>query len=309
MKKAYVGVTDGDWVRHLAAAGADEVNFWRPGGDRAFRVLQVGEPFFFKLHAPDNRVVGGGIFSGFAALRVSEAWRIFGEANGAATFHEMRVRVARYRSEDLAPGDDPLIGCVFIRDARFFAPGEFAERPPDFAGSIVQGKSYSLDVPAYADYFALLLTRLAGGLPRLDVTWTRDGAILGDPRLTTPRLGQRSFQGVVLSAYQGRCAVTGDKIRPVLQAAHVRPVSQGGEHRLDNGILLRSDVHTLFDAGYLGVDTHHRLLVSPRLRDEFGNGEEFYTRAREPIAVPARRVDRPNREFLDWHRDEVFKAS
>lgn len=305
--KAYVGVTDGDWVRHLAAAGADEVNFWRPGGERAFRVLQIGEPLFFKLHAPDNRVVGGGFFSGFAALRVSEAWRYFGEANGAATLDEMRVRVARYRREHLASSDDPQIGCVFIRDACFFTPDEFADHPPDFAASIVQGKSYGL--AAYSDYFGPLLARLTGAAPRLDATWTREGAIFGDPRLMTPRLGQRSFQGVVLSAYQGRCAVTGDKIRPVLQAAHVRPVTQGGEHRLDNGILLRSDVHTLFDAGYLGVDTHHRLLVSPRLRDEFGNGEEFYSKAREPIAVPSRRVDRPNREFLEWHLDEIFKAS
>lgn len=123
--------------------------------------------------------------------------------------------------------------------------------------------------------------------------------------------GQRAFQGVVLSAYGYRCAVTGDKIRPVLQAAHIRPLPQGGEHRLDNGLLLRSDVHTLFDRGYLGVDPKLRLLVSPRLRREFGNGEEFYARALsgEPIATPNRRADRPNREFLEWHLDEVFLAS
>jgi len=48
-------------------ANADEVNFWRPAGDRAFCALSVGEPFFFKTHHPDNRVVGGGFFSGFAS--------------------------------------------------------------------------------------------------------------------------------------------------------------------------------------------------------------------------------------------------
>src|SRR5436309_7385599 len=81
------------------------------------------------------------------------------------------------------------------------------------------------------------------------------GPVYGDPRLVPQRLAQRAFQGVVLDAYRYRCAVTGDKIRPVLQAAHIRPLPQGGEHRLDNGLLLRSDVHTLFDRGYLGVDT------------------------------------------------------
>lgn len=65
----------------------------------------------------------------------------------------------------------------------------------------------------------------------------------------------------------------------------------------------------MFDRGYLGVDPRYRLQVSPRLRDEFGNGEQFYARAGEVIALPARRADRPQREFLQWHLDEVFKAS
>jgi len=43
--------------------------------------------------------------------------------------------------------------------------------------------------------------------------------------------------------------VNGDKIVPVLQAAHLRPVTLDGENRVDNGLLLRSDVHTLFDRG------------------------------------------------------------
>jgi putative restriction endonuclease len=91
--------------------------------------------------------------------------------------------------------------------------------------------------------------------------------------------------------------------------AHIVPVTAGGRNRLDNGLVLRADVHAMFDGGYLGVDTRYRLRVSPCLRDEFGNGEQFYARAGEAIAVPARRADRPQREFLEWHLDEVFKAS
>jgi hypothetical protein len=58
-----------------------------------------------------------------------------------------------------------------------------------------------------------------------------------------------------------------------------------------------------------GDDPKYRLVVSPRLREEFGNGEQFYTKAGEVIDLPARRADRPNCEFLEWHLDEVFKAS
>jgi putative restriction endonuclease len=89
-------------------------------------------------------------------------------------------------------------------------------------------------------------------------------------------------------------------------------VTNEGENRVDNGLLLRSDVHTLFDHGYLGVHpTKKTLLVSPRLRAEWGNGDEFYQRADsgEPISMPDRIADRPNTDFLTWHADTLFKAS
>jgi putative restriction endonuclease len=55
------------------AAGAARVNFWRASGGGRFGALSVGEPFFFKTHYPDNRVVGGGFCSDFAAMTASEA--------------------------------------------------------------------------------------------------------------------------------------------------------------------------------------------------------------------------------------------
>lgn len=310
--RAYVAVTDDNWYHFLAERPAiGEVNFWRPGGGREFRALAPGEPFFFKTHHPHDRVVGGGFYSGFAALRLSEAWDLYGAANGVGGLAEMRTRVARYRAGGLGAEEDPVIGCIFLRDTAFFPPDLLAFAPPDFARNVVQGKSYDLSSPAHAGYFRDLLERLLGVPVEIDLRqpWHLLGPVYGDPRLAPHRLGQLAFRGVVLQAYQARCAVTGDRIRPVLQAAHIRPLPAGGEHRLDNGLLLRSDVHTLFDRGYLGVDRHYRLLVSDRLRAEFGNGEEFYARRNQPIALPRHRADRPNPEFLEWHLAEVYHGS
>lgn len=134
------------------------------------------------------------------------------------------------------------------------------------------------------------------------------GPVFADPRLAPYRPGQRSFRAMVFGAYGRRCAVTGAKITPALKAAHIRPVRDHGENRLDNGLLLRSDVHTMYDQGYLGVDPRHDLHVSPRIRTEFQNGEEFYALHGRRIAVPARRVDRPSADFLTWHKDTVFNS-
>jgi putative restriction endonuclease len=242
-------------------------------------------------------------------MSLSRAWEMFGEANGAASLAEMRQLIATDRHEPIGPGEDPMIGCRFIRDVRFFP--EPVDAPPGWARSIVQGKSYNLADPAVTDYFAVLMMRLLGVEIELDlsVPWHREGPVFGNPKLAPYRLGQQSFRAVVQAAYHDRCAITGTKIAPVLQAAHIRPVTSGGEHRLDNGLLLRSDVHTLFDRGYLGVDPQHRLLVSPRLRADFGNGEQFYTQAGEVIALPDHRHDRPQREFLEWHTDSVFLSA
>jgi putative restriction endonuclease len=309
--RAYVGVTDDIWYAFLAARPQlTEVNFWQPSGAREFRVLAPGEPFFFKTHYPHNRVVGGGFFSDSARLRVSEAWEFFGAANGAASIEEIRARLGRYRRAPISVGEDPVIGCLFVRDVRFFPPGATVDAPPQFARNIVQGKSYDLAEPSTASYFADLLWLTLGTEVELDFSqpWHRPGPVFGDPRLAPYRLGQGSFKAVVLDAYQRRCAITGTHIPPVLQAAHIRPVTAGGEHRLDNGLLLRSDIHTLFDRGYLGIDPQFRLRVSPSLRADFSNGEQLYAQQGQVIELPERRADRPSPDFIEWHLDEVFKG-
>lgn len=80
--RAVIGVTDDHWAAYLRERPQiSEANFWLPSGRTAFRALSPGEPFLFKTHWPHNKVVGGGFFSGFAALTVREAWELFGEGN------------------------------------------------------------------------------------------------------------------------------------------------------------------------------------------------------------------------------------
>lgn len=96
-----------------------------------------------------------------------------------------------------------------------------------------------------------------------------------------------------------------EKALPVLQAAHIRPVTREGPHRVDDGLLLRSDIHTLFDQGYVTVTPAHRVLVSRRLKADFDNGEPYYPLSGQRIWLPDRVEDHPSREFLEWHADTV----
>lgn len=314
--RAYVGVTDWDWYEFLRASGVTEVNFWQPSGRRRFGAIPQGAPFLFKTHyAAGNRIVGGGFFSGWASLPMSRAWEFFGPGNGCTDLTQMRARIGHYRPRQDLTREDPEIGCIMLRDVRFFDPSDAPPAPPDWSGNIVQGRSYDLasDEGSYVEgVLAALLQTHSDRADHVEFPGAVAGNVFGEPSLSSVRLGQAAFKALVQEAYGRKCAVTGDRIVPVLQAAHIRPVTAAGEHRVDNGLLLRSDVHTLFDRGYLGVHPERKtLLVSPRLRRDWKNGEEFYARAAsgDPIELPARRVDHPNHEFLAWHADSIFLAS
>lgn len=75
----------------------------------------------------------------------------------------------------------------------------------------------------------------------------------------------------------------------------------------NTGLLLRSDMHTLYDRGYISVDDRYRLQVSPLLRAELGNGDARYARAGEQVGTPARRADMPGREFPQGLMETMFK--
>ena len=96
------------------------MNFWAPSAAN-FRALQPGEIFLFKLHAPRNVIVGGGIFAYANALPCSLAWEAFKEANGARSGREMRAGIARYRRTDPGDRSDFEVGCRILTQPFFFA--------------------------------------------------------------------------------------------------------------------------------------------------------------------------------------------
>lgn len=301
----YLALTDNDWFRFLRSRPElDEANFWQPGGGRHLRRLHPGAPFLFKLHAPEHFIAGGGRFvRSVKDIPIDLAWHTFGEKNGAATLADFRERVLSHRADR-----DPhaRIGCLIVSDLFFFADEEWIPAGRYWSMGTRQGHYLDLSEGAGAELWSEVQLRLAARIPVADEV-AEPAPMYGDPVLTRPRLGQGAFQLGVLDTYHRRCAVTGEKALPVLDAAHIRGVAEGGQHRLDNGLLLRSDVHRLFDAGYVTVTPEGRFRVSRRLKDEYDNGEPYFPFDGRDLWLPPNPRDRPGRELLEWHGDVVFR--
>ena len=306
----YLALTDNDWFRFLRnRPDLDEVNFWQPGGGRHLRQLQPGAPFLFKLHAPEHFIAGGGRFRrSVKNIPIDPAWEAFGEKNGAASLGELRARVLRHRGDRNPFGH---IGCLILSDLFFFRDEEWIPAGPFWSSGVRQGHYLDLSQGRGAELWQEVRLRLAARRTlALDEVAEEvpDAQMLGAPVLVRRRLGQEDFRFGVLDTYRRRCAVTGEKALPVLDAAHIRGVAEGGQHRLDNGLLLRSDVHRLFDAGYVTVTPEGRFRVSRRLKTEFDNGAPYVPFDGRELALPRDPRERPNREFLEWHGDVAFRG-
>jgi putative restriction endonuclease len=310
----FVGNTDFDWFAFLKARQPiDEVNFWQPSGGDAFRALEPGEPFLFRLKKPHYAIAGFGLFARHEIIPARLAWDAFGPLNGARDFDEMCRRIERYRRGQPA---DPLrqyrIGCLMISQPVFFEEDDWVREPAGFSRNIVRGAGLDLAEGDGQRIWEECLARVQArrvpmaAEPAAVLAEAAEGQRHGAPRLVLPRLGQGTFRVGVTQAYERACAVTHEHSLPVLEAAHIKPWGEDGPHRVSNGLLLRADVHRLFDAGYVTVTPDLHFEVSPRLREEFENGKVYYAAHGQVIAAPRSPADRPDPVCLKWHNENVF---
>ena len=123
--------------------------------------------------------------------------------------------------------------------------------------------------------------------------------------MVRPRLGQGGFRALVTDAYGRKCAITGERTLPALDAAHIWSYKEGGPHEPANGLLLRKDVHSLFDAGYITVADDLHVNVSSKIKEKFENGREYYAMHGRQISIPDRAEWCPDVEYLHRH-NEIF---
>jgi len=236
------------------------------------------------------------------------AWDTFGEANGVASLDLLRERLGVIREGARIEADPQgRIGCCLIAEAIFFPKGGWVRPPSDWRPRTQSGASFDLSEGEGLRVWQECLARAAElHLLAAPAVAQTDRARFGAPAFHRPRLGQGIFRVHVLDAYGRACSVTGEHSLPVLEAAHIRPYAQGGEHDVNNGLVLRSDLHRLFDRGYVTVDEAERLVVGKRLKEDFDNGRSYYALHGKELGLPSDQPLRPSGEALAWHREHVY---
>jgi putative restriction endonuclease len=305
--KLYIAITDSEWFNYLSALCPDEVNFWQPSGSGSFHALAPGEPLLFKLHSPNDFIVGGGFFSHYTLLPAV----FLGPLLDRRTEQEMsrRCEGASRSTGTCKPGtaSDYTVGCIPLQSPFFFRRDEWLP-VPEWHRPIVRGKGYSTKEEVGRRLWNDVRLRLqARPTPSLEPELVGDGPRIGQPQTVLPRLGQGAFRVSVTDVYKRQCALTNSHVLHVLDAAHIRPYSEGGTHNPNNGLLLRQDLHTLFDRGYLTVSPNYHVEVSRRLKEEFDNGKEHYPLQGKTIFLPDSPAFRPSPEQLRWHNEHVFR--
>lgn len=111
---------------------------------------------------------------------------------------------------------------------------------------------------------------------------------------------------IVTDGYQRRCAFSGERTLPALDAAHIKPYTLEQNHSVTNGILLRKDIHALFDSGYITVSPEYRIEVSRRIKEEFENGRDYYRFHGTEMRIPVGPDMKPDASALEWHNERVF---
>jgi putative restriction endonuclease len=300
MLAAYLGITDNDWFDYLRRNDfTDEVNFWVPSAPPRKHV-EPGSLWLLKLHSPLDFIAGAGVFMHYSVLPLQMAWDAFGIHNGVPTLDAFRYAIVRHRQ----PGADAWnisVGCAILDQVVYLPRNLWV---PCHTGSLVSGKHMdSADDQAVVRQ-VLRNLELTPSTPQVHALPFYNPDYTPQYALTKVRQGQGTFRVQVTDAYRRQCAVSRERSLPVLEAAHILEWSDTHSNDVTNGILLRADIHKLFDAGYVTVDPEgYRFVVSKRLKEDYDNGKEYYQLDGSRILLPEDPNAWPSKANLRNHND------
>ncbi len=239
----------------------------------------------------------------YSVLPLQMAWDAFGIHNGVPTLDAFRTAIMRHKQLGTDSWNTD-VGCAVL-DQVVYLPRQLWVS--FYTGSIVSGKhmasanDQTIVQQVLHNLELTPLTPRVRELPLYNPNYTPQYA------LSEVRQGQGTFRVEVTDAYHRQCAVSREHSLPVLEAAHILPWADTHTNDVTNGILLRADIHKLFDTGYVTIDPDgYRFVVSKRLKEDYDNGKEYYQLHGSHILLPEDPRMWPGRYALDAHNGTTF---
>lgn len=143
-----------------------------------------------------------------------------------------------------------------------------------------------------------------------DLPGIHDFAGTEKERYVKTRVNQSFFRDMILANYEGKCALTGIDIKPMLIASHIIPWKEDVQHRLDpsNGICLSAHFDKAFDKGLISFDMNYKLMLSSFIiNNRNKNYYAFWFNQFEGLQLTMPSKYLPNHDFLKWHNQNVFE--
>ncbi len=294
-----ISPTDINWFNFLKEnKHSNNVNFWTPTPWNISK-LKIGDKFYFMLKSPIRKIGGFGIYNAYNNYSLDQAWDFFGYGNGCASKEELINKLDDYKaknSQDKSSVTKTQIGCISLSNVEFWDEEnwiDLAETDIDFSKSIVKLKYYTTD-----DFNSSISTIEENGYTLVNM----DSEKLKKTRMVSERKGQSYFKLIVSTAYNNRCCVTGEITPELLEAAYIQPYMNETSNHIQNGLLLRSDIHRLYDNNLLYIDEDFTIHISSKLISDY-----YKNFNNTKIKLPTQNFKLPSKDALKSRFDEFRK--
>jgi putative restriction endonuclease len=298
-----IAITDLDWYEFIKEHPYINLfNFWTPTPWNV-KKLKEGDKVYFMLKSPIRKIGGYGHYVEYKNLTAEQAWETYGQGNGLETLEELLDKCSKYVSKHTSKKNveaDSDIGCLILEDITFYNEDEFFN--PEiygdeyaFPNQIVKLKYCNVDFIA-EEKIQVFEENEFELLDHSKKNKTRKG-------LVNRRDGQQKFRKIIMKKYNNVCSITGETSKEILEAAHIQPYINEESNHPQNGILLRVDIHRLFDLGLIAVNTDYKILVSSHLKSN--NYKSLIGKA---IQLPSEQENWPSQKALKYHLENVFRT-
>lgn len=291
-----ISPTDIDWFNFLRSEGLNsEINFWTPTPWN-ISGLTKEDKLYFMLKSPIRKIGGYGQFVEYKNISVNEAWNKYGFKNGCASKRELIERLDSYKasnSSDERSVMDTEIGCIVLTNAMFFDDDKFINLENyalDFKRHIVKIKYFNELDPLESE-----ISKTTKDFELLSINSEK----LKKSRLVTERKGQGNFRAIITRAYSNKCCITNEPTPELVEAAHIQSYIDENSNHVKNGLLLRVDLHKLYDNGLLYIDDFYAVHVSPEVKSEY-----YQKLNGKIISLPVNLNEHPSKDAL---KSKIFE--